>query len=182
MQYSDDAIIASTIEGVITSWNPAAERMYGYSSGEIRGKSLSLLVPKDREGEPTAVSAKIDTGQHVEHLETTRVRKDGTLVPVSVTVAPILNEDGEVVGASAVNRDVTEQRQAYETAQRMAAIVENSDDAIIGSALDGTVRSWNPAAERMFGYSSQEIIGKPIDLLSGKDQRDEAKAFVVKIM
>jgi PAS domain S-box-containing protein len=182
LQYSDDAIIGTTLQGTITSWNPAAERMYGYSSGEILGKSLSLLIPKDREGEPTAASDQIETGQHVEHLETTRVRKDGKLVPVSVTVAPILNEDGEVVGASAVHRDVTEQRQAYETAQRMSAIVENSDDAIIGSALDGTVTSWNPAAERMFGYSSQEIIGKPIDLLSGKDQRDEAKAFVVKVM
>jgi len=181
VQYSDDAIIGTTLQGTITSWNPAAERMYGYSSGEIVGKSLSLLIPGDRAGEPTAASAQIHTGQHVVHLETTRVRKDGTLVPVSVTVAPIMNEDGQVVGASTVHRDVTEQRQAFEVAQRMAAIVENSEDAIIGNTPEGVITSWNPAAERMFGYSSAEILGKPGGLLVPEDRADELATILARI-
>jgi PAS domain S-box-containing protein len=160
VEYSDDAIIGSTFGAIITSWNPAATRMYGYSSKEIIGRSGSLLIPEDRAGEMSAVLARVRDGQAVEHFETTLVRKDGTVVPVSITIAPIRDEDGTVVGVSGVHRDVTEQRQAFEAAQRMAAIVKHSDDAIISRGIDDAITSWNPAAERILGYSSQEIIGK----------------------
>jgi len=181
VQYSDDAIIASTLEGVITSWNPAAERMYGYSREEMIGKYAGLLIPDDRAGEMQANLGTVRGGQAVQRSETIRVRKDGTEVPVSITVAPIRDEDGVVVGASAIHRDVTEQRQAYETAQRMAAIVESSDDAIIGETLDGIVTSWNPAAARMFGYSSAEIIGKSARLLVPEDQTGQFESVLAKI-
>ncbi|HZY00946.1 MAG TPA: PAS domain S-box protein, partial [Dermatophilaceae bacterium] len=181
VQYSDDAIIASTLEGVITSWNPAAERMYGYSREEMIGKYAGLLIPDDRAGEMQANLGTVRGGQAVQRSETIRVRKDGTEVPVSITVAPIRDEDGVVVGASAIHRDVTEQRQAYETAQRMAAIVESSDDAIIGETLDGIVTSWNPAAARMFGYSSAEIIGKSAKLLVPEDQTGQFESVLAKI-
>jgi PAS domain S-box-containing protein len=110
-----------------------------------------------------------------------RVRKDGTVVPVSLTVAPIRDEAGAVVGMSAVHRDVTAQRHVLEAAQRMAAIVESSDDAIISRTLDGIVTSWNPAAERMFGYSSAEIVGKPISLLTPEDRAGERISILAKI-
>ncbi len=181
VEYSDDAIIGGTLEGIITSWNPAAERMYGYSSKEIIGKSGRLLFPKGRAGEMNAALAKIKAGQQVEHLETNRVRQDGTVVPVSLTIAPIRDEDGAIVGASTVHRDVTEQRQAIEAAQRMAAIVESSDDAIISGSLDGSVTSWNPAAERMYGYSSEEIVGKSAECLTPKNLTGEIKAVLAKI-
>ena len=106
--------------------------------------------------------ATVEEGKAVKHFETTRVRKDGSVVPVSITVVPIRDEDGAIVGASAVDRDVTEHRWAFEVAQRMKAIVESSDDAIIGRPLEGVVTSWNPAAERMYGYSSDEIVGRSI--------------------
>jgi PAS domain S-box-containing protein len=181
VQYSDDAIIGVTLKGTVTSWNPAAERMYGYLRKEIIGKSLRLLVPTDRAGEPTDVLAKIRAGQQVEHLETTRVRKDGTRVSVSITVAPIRDADGAVVGASTVHRDVTEQMQAFEVAQRMASIVEFSQDAIIGRTLDGIITSWNPAAERMFGYSRKEVVGKSIYLAVPQERVDEAETVVAKV-
>jgi len=181
VEYSDDAIIGNTLGGTITSWNPAAERMYGYSSKKIIGRSLSLLVPKDRVGELTAAWAKIQAGEPVEHLETIRVRKDGTMVSVSVTVAPIRNEDGAIVGASAVHRDVTAQRQAFQAAQRLAAIVESSDDAIIGFTLDGIVMSWNAAAEKMYGYSSQEAIGTSVLGRTPEDRIDEIKSIVANV-
>src|SRR5450759_216000 len=139
VQYSDDAISGSTLAGMITSWNPAAERMYGYSAAEIIGRCGSLLISEDRVGKMNEVLARVKDGQVVEHFETTLVRKDGTGVPISITIAPIRDEDGEVVGVSGVHRDVTEQRQAFETAQRLARIVESSDDAIIGETLEGII-------------------------------------------
>src|SRR5665647_839732 len=181
VEYSDDAIIGNTLGCTITSWCPAAERMYGYSGAEIVGRSLRLLVPKDRVGELTAASAKIQAGEPVEHLETIRVRKDGSVVSVSVTVAPIRNEDGAIAGASAVHRDVTAQRQAFQAAQRLAAIVESSDDAIIGFTLDGIVTSWNAAAEKMYGYSSQEAIGTSVLGRTPEDRIDEIKSIVANV-
>ena len=181
VQYSDDAIIGATLEGVITSWNPAAERMYGYSPMEMIGKYAGLLLPDDRAGEMQANLGAVRSGQAVQRLETIRVRKDGTVVPVSSTVAPFRDESGVVVGASAVHRDVTEQRQAHEAAHRMSAIVESSDDAIFGSTLEGTITSWNPAAERMYGYSSEEMIGTSGKLLSPRDHTDEIRTILAKV-
>jgi len=181
VEYSEDAIIGATLQGIITSWNPAAEKMYGYSRKEIIGRSGSMLAPPDRTGEIVANLTKINAGQAVERLETLRVRKDGTVFPVSLSVAPIHDEDGAIVGASAVHRDVTEHRKAFEVAQRMAAIVEGSEDAILGRTLDGIITSWNPAAEKMYGYSSEEIIGKPIALLVPDDRSDEPEAIRSRI-
>ena len=181
VEYSDDAIFGKTLDGIITSWNTAAERMYGYSAAEIVGKSIDLLSPNDQLDEIRTILAEVKAGQYVEHLETERVRKDGTVFPVSLTVSPIRDENGAVVGASTIARDVTEQRQAVAAAQLAAAIVKYSDDAIIGSTLDGIITSWNPAAERMYGYSSQEVIGKPIQPVTPKDRPDEIQASLERI-
>ena len=105
---ADDAIIGSTLDFIITSWNPDAERMFGYSSEQIVGKSARLLTPEDRNEQAEAVMASIRNGQPVEHLETTRVRKDGTMLPVSVTISPIRDPGGMIVGASVIHRDMTD--------------------------------------------------------------------------
>jgi PAS domain S-box-containing protein len=181
VEYSDDAIVGSTLGGIITSWNPAATRMYGYSSKEIIGRSGSLLIPEDRAGEMDAIRAKITAGQHLRHFETERVRKDGTVFPVSLSIAPICDEDGAIIGVSGVHRDVTEQRQAFEAAQRMASIVKYSDDAIISRGLHDAITSWNPAAERILGYSSEEIIGKSASLLIPEDRAGEIEDIVAKV-
>src|SRR5450631_4202676 len=132
-----DAIISGSLEGIITSWNPAAEQMYGYSSKEIIGKHAELLTPMDREVE--SVLEQIKAGRHLHHLETKRVRKNGTAFPVSLTVSPIRDADGAIVGTSVIHRDLSEQQGALASAQRIAAIVESSDDAIIGRTMDGIV-------------------------------------------
>jgi diguanylate cyclase (GGDEF)-like protein/PAS domain S-box-containing protein len=181
VEYSGDAIISNTPDGIITSFNPAAERMYGYSSVEMVGKSVILLSTEDRTGETDAILAKIRAGQAVEDFETIRVRKDGTVFPVSLTVSPILDVDGTVIGATAIPRDVTEARQAFEAAQRLAAVVEFSGEAIVSSSSDGTITSWNPAAERLYGYSSEEIIGKSVILLSTEDRTGETDAILAKV-
>src|ERR1019366_9318481 len=128
-----------------------------------------------------AVLEHLKAGQHVDQLETKRIRKDGSVIPVSLTLAPIRDENDAVVGASVIHRDLTEQKGALASAQRIAAIVEYSDDAIIGETLDGIVTSWNPAAERMFGYSSRQIVSKPIDLLIPEDRAGEMISILAKI-
>ena len=102
--HSNDAIIGATLDGEITSWNAAAERVYGYSSGEIIGKSVELICPKDRTGEIESVLARIKAGEHVDGFETKRIRKDGTPITVSLTVSPICDADGTTVGASSIAR------------------------------------------------------------------------------
>ena len=179
-EYSDDAIIGSTLSGVITSWNPAAVRMYGYSRQEIIGRSGSVLVPQDRAGEFDDTVAMVQGGKAVEHFETTRVRKDGSVVPVSLTVAPIHDQAGRIVGAAALHRDVTEQRRALEIAQRMEAIVDSSEDAIIAITLEGIITSWNRAAEKLFGYGSDEIIGRSAEIVSPRERLDEIKAILAE--
>jgi len=108
VEYSDDAIIGSTLEGIITSWNPAAERLYGYSSEKIVRRSVDLLSPKDRTGEIKAILAKISEGRPVDNFETICTRKDRTTFPVKLTVAPIRDAGGIIVGASVIARDMTE--------------------------------------------------------------------------
>jgi two-component system cell cycle sensor histidine kinase/response regulator CckA len=181
VEFSGDAIITGTLDGVITNWNPAAERLFGYTSQEIEGKSASLLGAKDRVVVVGAAMAKISAGEPVVKLETIGVRKSGKVFPVSLTVSAICDEWDTAVGTSVIARDMTEQRQLFEAAQRIAAIIESSNDAIIGKTLDGIVTNWNPAAERMYGYSSEEIVGKPVFLLSPKDQAGEIEALLAKI-
>jgi PAS domain S-box-containing protein len=107
VENSNDAIIGGSLEGIVTSWNPAAARMFGYSADEIVGRSADLLIPEDQ-AEARIVVAKISTGQPVEHLETTRVRKDGTVFPASITLSPVCDLDGAVVGVSVICRDTTQ--------------------------------------------------------------------------
>jgi PAS domain S-box-containing protein len=181
VEFSDDAIIGGTLEGIVLSWNPAAERMYGYSSKEIIGKTWGLLASEGQTSEMDAVLVRVKDGKTVEHLETTLARKDGAVVPVSLTVAPIRDENGVIVGVCTVHRDVTEQGRSFEVAQRMEAIVESSDDAIIALTMEGIVTSWNPAAERLFGYTTEEIIGQPAETVTPRDRPDEMKDILVKV-
>ncbi|HEY8619726.1 MAG TPA: PAS domain S-box protein [Dermatophilaceae bacterium] len=304
VENSNDAIIAKTLNGMITSWNPAAERMYGYSSEEMLGTSIDQLSPEGRTGEITSILAKIEAGLDVEHFETLRVRKDGTVFPVLLTVSPIRDADGAVVGGSTITRDMTQEKEAFdaarsmiessldslvaispegmitdaneitdvneatvkvtgiprqeligtafsdyftepekaneiyqrvfeqgtavdypltmrhrdgtltevlynasvyrdaggkvlgvfaaardvtelgqrfEAAQRLAAVVEFSGEAIVSTSSDGTVTSWNSAAESLYGYSSEEMIGKSVILLSPEDRIGEADAILAEV-
>jgi PAS domain S-box-containing protein len=181
VEHSDDAIISSTLDGIITSWNPAAEKLYGYSSEEITGRSIQPVTPQDRADEIRAILDTVSAGRPVDHFVTVRVRKDGTLFPVSLTVSPIRDAGGEITEVSVIARDMTEQRKAIEADQRLAAIVESSDDAIISSTLDGIITSWNQAGEKLYGYTSNEIVGKSDWLLIPKDRADETRASLEKI-
>jgi PAS domain S-box-containing protein len=176
---SDDAIDSKTLEGVITSWNPAAERMYGYSAREILGKNVSVLSHPDRPEEMDEILDRIRQGQRIDHYETVRIRKDGRRISISLTVSPILDDAGKVVGVSSIARDITERTGATKTL--LASIVNSSDDAIDSKTLDGIITTWNPAAERLYGYSADEIIGKNISVLSHPDRPEEMAEILTKI-
>lgn len=111
VESSDDAIIGKTLEGNITSWNRGAEQVFGYSREEMIGKSITILIPEDRQSEEPQILAKIRSGESVDHYETIRRRKDGRLIDISVTVSPIRDKDGNIIGASKVARDITERKR-----------------------------------------------------------------------
>jgi PAS domain S-box-containing protein len=114
VESAEDAILAKNLDGVITSWNPGAERLFGYTADEIVGKPVTVLIPPDRLGEEPAILARIRRGERVEHFDTVRRRKDGSLVEIGLTISPIRNTAGQIVGASKIARDITERKQAQE--------------------------------------------------------------------
>jgi len=181
LEHSADAMVSETLSGNIASWNPGAARLYGYASEEIVGKSGRCLIPDDRTDEVNTILARILTGQSIDRLQTLRVRKDGTVFPVLLSVSPIRDDNGKITGVSTITGDETVQKELIEIAQRMAAIVENSTDAILSNTLDGIVTSWNPASERTFGYTSAEIIGRSLQLLTPPDRAQEVTDILGRI-
>jgi PAS domain S-box-containing protein len=119
VESSDDAILSKTLDGTITSWNRAAERMYGYAAEEVLGRHISLIAPPELSGELQEIMSRIRRGERVEHLETTRVRRDGTRIEVSVTVSPLRDASGRLVGASTIARGITEQKRAEAERERL---------------------------------------------------------------
>jgi PAS domain S-box-containing protein len=181
VESSDDAIISKDLNSIITSWNPAAERMFGYSAAEAIGQSIRMIVPADRQDEEDMVVGRIRAGESVMHFDTLRQRKDGTLVPISLTVSPIRDETGRVIGASKIARSVTDRSHGGVASRRLAAVIESSDDAIITKDLNSIITSWNAAAERMFGYTAAEAIGQSIRMLIPAELQDEEDVVLAKI-
>jgi PAS domain S-box-containing protein len=176
---SDDAIVGNDLEGVITSWNAAAERLFGYAADEAVGSSLALIIPRDRLDEEAEILDQLRRGILVDHYETERLRKDGRLVDVSLTVSLVRDVTGHVVGASKIARDITERKRADKAVAHLAAIVDSSEDSIVSEDLDGLVVSWNAGAQRILGYAPDEAIGRPIDaVLNRPDRPGEATALI----
>ena len=156
VESSEDAIIGKDLNGIVETWNSGAEQLYGYTLAEMFGKSMDLLLPVDRREEETAILRDILAGKRFDHFETTRLTKEGKLIVVSLTISPIRNLAGEINGASHIARNITERANLDRVTSQLAAIVESSQDAIIGKSLDGTVESWNRGAEDLYGYSEQK--------------------------
>src|SRR5215203_6117120 len=181
VESSDDAIISKDLNGIVRSWNRAAERLFGYTAAEAIGRSIRMIIPADRQAEEDMVLAGIRAGEAITHFDTVRQRKDGTLIPISLTVSPIHDDAGRVIGASKIARDVSDRAQAALTRHRLAAVIESSDDAIITKDLTGIVTSWNAAAERMFGYTAAEAIGRSIRMLIPEELQSEEDAVLAKL-
>jgi PAS domain S-box-containing protein len=114
IESSQDAIVSKSLQGIITTWNKGAERLFGYSDAEAVGKHITMLIPEDRLDEEPAILARIHSGERVDHFETIRRRKDGTLLDISLTISPIRNSDGKIIGASKIARDISDRKRAAE--------------------------------------------------------------------
>lgn len=127
VESSNDAIVGKSLEGIIQSWNSAAERLFGYTAEEAIGQHISLVIPRERIAEEDEIVARLRAGQRIEHYETERLRKDGERIFVSLTISPIKDEDGKVIGASKIARDVTERKRLEDDLRRLAADLSKND-------------------------------------------------------
>jgi PAS domain S-box-containing protein len=166
---TDDAVVSKTLDGTITSWNQGAERLFGYTPQEALGQPITLIVPLDRRSEEEEILRKLARGERVDHFETVRVRKDGAMLDVSVTISPVKDADGRVLGASKVARDITERKRAERTLAKQARLLDLSTDAIFVRDAADRVTYWNKAASEMYGFTPEEAMGRVIhDLLRTK--------------
>ena len=159
---SDDAITGKTLEGIITSWNGGAERIYGYTAEEAIGRTVAMLVPSDREDELPEILQKLTQGEGINHYDTLRVTKGGKLVNISLTVSPIRDVSGAITGASSIGRDVTKEKETEaalrESANSYKRLMEQASDAILVSYPDQPLLEVNQRASDMLGYTREELL------------------------
>ena len=178
---SDDAIISKDLDGVITSWNKSAEGLFGYTEAEAVGQPIAILMPPDRVGEEAQILARIQNGERVDHLATVKLHKSGKPVDIFLTVSPVRDPQGHIIGASEIARDTIQLRHAERANQLLSSIVDSSDDAIISKDLNSTITSWNKSAERLFGYTEDEAVGQPITILIPHNRLDEEPQILARI-
>ncbi|HUA91586.1 MAG TPA: PAS domain S-box protein [Terracidiphilus sp.] len=178
---SADPILSKDLGGNILSWNEAATRLFGYEADEIIGQSIYILVPRERHHEEDAVLRKIRAGDRIEPFETVRVAKNGKRIPVSMRISPIKDPSGAVSGASTMIHDLSERERNEESRFQLAAIVDSADDAIVSKDLNGIVKTWNAGAQRIFGYTAEEMIGQPILRLFPKELYYEEDEILRKL-
>jgi len=166
---SDDAIISKNLDGIITSWNKSAERIFGYPPEEAIGQNITLIIPVERHAEESDILGRLRRGERVDHFHTVRRRKDGSLLDVSLTISPVRHSSGRVVGAAKVARDITAQKQAeraqQESEHRFRSVAEAGADAIFRMDERGVILFANQAAEKIFGYKPDELIGTELTIL-----------------
>jgi two-component system sensor kinase FixL len=186
VESSDDAIIGKDLSGVILTWNRGAERLYGYTAQEITGRSIAVLIPDGQPNDLASILERISAGQRVEHCETVRRAKDGHLVDVSLTVSPITDATGRVVGASVMARDITARKRAdvaLRTSEaRWRSIVDSAVDGIVVIDVHGRIEAFNPAAERLFGYTEREILGQNVNMLMPSPYHEEHDTYLERYL
>jgi PAS domain S-box-containing protein len=163
VQSSNDAIITKSLDGTITGWNPAAERLFSYGSNEAIGQSINLIVPADRTEEVQEILHRVSRGERIQHHETVRLRKDGTAVQVSLSISPIKDASGRIVGASKIARDITESKRTEQALRQQIEerrrIFETSQDLILVTDTRGIMVQVSPSSEAILGYTPEEMIG-----------------------
>ena len=139
VESSDDAIISKNLDGIITSWNTGAQRVFGYTAAEAVGQPVTIVIPADRQSEEREILMRIRGGEHTDHFETIRQRKDGTLIVVSLSVSPVRNAEGQIIGASKIARDITEQKRSHEQIATLAREAEHRSKNLLAT-VQATVR------------------------------------------
>jgi len=178
-----DTILSTTPAGLVTSWNSGAERLYGYTKGEVLGRDVrDLIVPLEKRDEVTMLIEGVSSGPPAVKLETVRRRKDGSLVEVQVSVSPIQDSDGRMIGVSGIHKDISErkrwEREIVEAKEYFEDLVGSAGDAVVSVRVDGTIVTWNTGAEELFGYSKEEALANNIRIIA----RDDILADMESVM
>ena len=163
VEFSDDAIISMSLDGIVQSWNRGAERLLGYTADEMIGQPIARLEPPHRRNEVAAIMERLRTGEHIEHFETERIGKDGRIIAVSLTISPIRDAKGRIVGVSKIARDISAKKSAEAalraSEQRFRALVDTQVEMVCRFRLDGTVLFVNEAYARAQGMTTEALIG-----------------------
>jgi PAS domain S-box-containing protein len=181
VESSQSGIVSKDLNGIITSWNAAAERIFGYSASEMLGRPVRDLIPPDRQHEEDEILRRIRQGERVDHMETVRRRKDGRLINASITVSPIKSAAGKVIGVSKIVRDITARKRTeldlIASQERFRLMVDGARDyAIVILDADGRINAWNSGAERIHGFSEQEILGQNFSIFHTPEELENRKA------
>jgi PAS domain S-box-containing protein len=181
IESTSDGVLSRALDGTISSWNRGMTHLLGYTESEMVGQSINRLIPPDRRDEERALRARIAKGERIEHFETVRVCKNGLAIDVSMTMSPLRDGAGAIIGASAILRDVSERRAADEARALLAAIIESSEDGIVSHTLGGVITSWNAAAARIYGHDAIEMVGRPTTALIPSERRAEQDAIFERV-
>jgi PAS domain S-box-containing protein len=160
VESSNDAIIGMSLDGTIVSWNPGAERIYGYTRDEVLRESVSILLPPDPPDQVEEILRRIRRGERVEPYETVRMRKGGARIDVSVTASPIRDAEGKISGVSSITRDITQHRTAERERRKLSSVIEQTDDVVVITDRNGVIEYVNPAFEQKTGYTREEAAGQ----------------------
>jgi len=186
VESSDEAIIGKTLDGIIVSWNGGAQRTYGYTAAEAIGQSIALIIPPEHQAELERILGEIAQGRRVASYETVRITRDRRLLNVSLTISPIVDTAGCIVGASAIGRDITEAKRVEAalraSEERYRSIIDSAVDAILVIDRRGRVEAFNAAAERLFGYPAGEVLGKNVNLLMPQPYHGEHDVYMARYL
>jgi two-component system sensor kinase FixL len=182
---SDDAIIGETLDGIMTDWNAGAEAIFGYTAAEAIGQPLSILLPQGQERDEMAhMMERIKAGERVEHFETRRRCKDGTIIDVSLAISPVWDDAGRLVGASKVARDITISKQAQAELRareaHLRSVLDSIPDAMVVIDAKGIIQSFSAAAERLFGYTEPEAIGRNVSILMPSPYQEQHDSYLAR--
>jgi two-component system sensor kinase FixL len=186
VESSEDAIVSKTLDGIVTSWNKAAERIFGYTAAEMIGRPISLLAAPGRTGEMAGILGRIKKGERVEHHKTERRRKNGRVIQIALTVSPIRDPAGRIIGASKIARDITETELASaalsEREAHLRSILDTIPDGMVVIDEHGVIQSFSATAERMFGFTAEEVCGRNVSMLMPSPYRDAHDGYLARYL
>jgi PAS domain S-box-containing protein len=174
VESSEDAIVSESLDGIITNWNASAERIYGYSAAEAIGKPITILIPPEHPNEFPQFTGKIKRGEAIKHFETDRIRKNGERIQMSLSLSPVKDEAGAIVGISVIGRDITERKRTEEKLRQLSRAVEQSPASIVITNPAGDIEYVNPKFIEVTGYTLAEALGKNPRILKSGEKGPEA--------
>lgn len=183
---SNDAIVGKDLNGIVTAWNRAAEALFGYTAEQIIGRPITIIVPPDRIEEESSILERVRRGERMVHFETLRQRKDGRPVPVSLTISPVCDADGTVIGVSKIARDLSEIERVNQQLRRREAllrsILDTVPDALVVIDEYGLIQSFSAAAERLFGFLPGEVVGRNVSILMPSPYREQHDGYLARYL